>query len=142
VLKSQVAAPAAPAAGAWETFAPEKIDALRASGRPVFVDFTAAWCLTCQVNERLVLDSGAVRRGFAERGIALLRADWTNRDPAIARALEAFGRSGVPLYVLYGGGDAEPRVLPTILTPAVVLDAIAAVPPAAARVASAPPPET
>ena len=80
----------------------------------MFVDFTAAWCVTCQVNKRLVLNTDDVRAAFAERSVALVRADWTRRDPAITQALAALGRSGVPVYVLYRPGKA-PLVLPEVL---------------------------
>jgi thiol:disulfide interchange protein len=113
----------------WEEFSPAAIQAHRAEGRPVFVDFTAAWCISCQVNERLALQASAVRRAFAERDVALLKADWTRRDPEITRALAEFGRIGVPLYVLYPADPtAPPRVLPELLTPRIVLDALANLP--------------
>jgi thiol:disulfide interchange protein len=106
-----------------ETFSQQKLDALLASGQPVFVNMTAAWCITCLVNERTALSTGAVREVFAGKRIAYLKGDWTNRNPEITRLLEKFGRSGVPLYVLYRGGG-EPVVLPQILTQALVLDAL------------------
>jgi thiol:disulfide interchange protein DsbD len=109
---------------AWEPWSHERIAALSAQGRPVFVDFTAAWCVTCQVNKRLVLSQPDVEQAFRDRGVALLRADWTRRDPAIAAALAGFGRSGVPVYVLYPPGG-EPRLLPEILTREGVIDALA-----------------
>lgn len=112
---------------AWEAWSEAKVDRYRGEGRPVFVDFTAAWCITCKVNERTVLASDAVASAFRERDVAALKADWTKRDPAITRALESFGRSGVPLYVVYPPDpEAEPEVLPTILTRAIVLDALSA----------------
>jgi thiol:disulfide interchange protein DsbD len=89
------------------------------------VDFTAAWCITCQVNERVVFGSAAVRDAFREHGVVPMRADWTSQDPEITRALASFGRSGVPLAVLYpGDATAAPLVQPTILTPGVVLAAL------------------
>ena len=110
---------------AWEPFAQEKVDAYRLAGRPVFVDFTAAWCISCQVNERVALETGRVRSAFQGYDVALLKADWTRRDPVITRALAEFGRVGVPLYVLYPPDpSAEPRVLPELLTPAIVLEAL------------------
>ncbi len=111
--KSAGAAPASDD-GAWAAFTPETVAALVASGRPVFVDFTAAWCVTCQVNKRLVLNADDVRARFAEKGVALVRADWTRRDPAITQALAALGRNGVPVYVLYRPGK-EPLLLPEVL---------------------------
>jgi thiol:disulfide interchange protein DsbD len=107
---------------AWADWSEERVALLRSEGRPLFVDFTAAWCLTCQVNEQLVFSSAAVRERLAGRGVQLLRADWTRSDPAITRALSTFGRSGVPLMLLYGAG--EPEVLPTVLGPRAVLEAL------------------
>ena len=106
-----------------EAFSQQKLDTLLASGQPVFVNMTAAWCITCLVNERTALSTGAVREVFAGKRIAYLKGDWTNRNPEITRLLEKFGRSGVPLYVLYRGGR-EPVVLPQILTQSLVLDAL------------------
>jgi thiol:disulfide interchange protein DsbD len=95
----------------------------------VFVDFTAAWCVTCQVNKRLVLESEPVRRGFDQKQVTLLRADWTNRDADIAAALARLGRSGVPVYALYApGAGASPRLLPEILTRDLVRGALDALP--------------
>jgi thiol:disulfide interchange protein len=108
---------------ASEAFSQQKLDALLASGQPVFVNLTAAWCITCLVNERTSLSAGAVREAFADQRIAYLKGDWTNRNPEITRLLERFGRSGVPLYVLYRAGR-EPVVLPQILTQSLVLDAL------------------
>ena len=83
----------------------------------MFVDFTAAWCVTCQVNERLVLATAAVANKMKAIGVVAVRADWTRPDPDITRALAQFGRDGVPLYVLYSGKEADPpRILPQILT--------------------------
>ena len=109
---------------AWQSFNPSTVDSLRAQGRPVFVDFTAAWCLTCQVNKRTVLSSESVTTAFAEHDVALSRADWTNRDSTITKALESHGRSGVPVYVLYPGDGSGPRLLPEVLTDDIVLGAL------------------
>jgi thiol:disulfide interchange protein len=114
---------AAPAAS-WEPWSAERLDQLRGNGTAVFVDFTARWCLTCQVNERVALDNSAVRSRFAEAGIATLRADWTDANDAIARALAQFGRASVPLYVYYPAGGKEPVILPELLTPGIVLAAL------------------
>jgi thiol:disulfide interchange protein DsbD len=108
----------------WEPYSTVRVAELVAQGRPVFVDFTAAWCVTCQVNKRLVLTDASVRSAFARAGIVLLRADWTRRDPAITRALAALGRSGVPVYVLYRRGG-EPLLLPEVLQRQALIDAIA-----------------
>ena len=112
---------------AWEPFSPERLAALRAAGTPVFVNFTAAWCVTCLVNERVALRSPAVADAFTRKGVVALKADWTNRDPAIGQVLGSLGRSGVPLYVLYASGAetvAAPTLLPQILTEGAVIDAL------------------
>ena len=108
----------------WEPYSAQRVAELVAQGRPVFIDFTAAWCVTCQVNKRLVLTDAGVRGAFALVDAALLRADWTRRDPAITRALSALGRSGVPVYVLYRKGG-EPLLLPEVLQRQALIDAIA-----------------
>ena len=109
----------------WESFSPEKVEQLQAAGRAVFIDFTAAWCLSCQVNEQVAFGSSEVREKFAELGIAALKADWTRRDETITRALAEFGRNSVPLYVLFGPGNKhDPIILPEILTPGLVLEAL------------------
>jgi thiol:disulfide interchange protein len=106
-----------------EPFSQRRLDELRAENRPVFVNMTAAWCITCLVNERVALSTEAVKQAFAAGNIAYLKGDWTNRNPEITRILERHGRSGVPLYLLYAGGN-EPVVLPQILTAATVLQEI------------------
>lgn len=117
--------PALSAAEGWQTFSQAAVDATLAQGQPVFVNFTAAWCLTCQVNERMVLSSDTVQEAFRERNVALFKADWTRQDPEITAALESFGRSGVPLYVLYSGKRTPPPlILPAILTEPIVLEAL------------------
>jgi thiol:disulfide interchange protein DsbD len=120
---AQTAGVAAPARS-WETWSQQRVDELRQRGEPVFLDFTAKWCLSCQVNERVALDNPGVQKKFEQAGIVTLRADWTDGSDAIARALAGFGRASVPLYVFYprGGGDAV--ILPEILTPGIVLAAI------------------
>lgn len=126
-VRSQPAAASASeaTAGAWRPFEEGLVDAQRRAGRPVFVDFTAAWCISCQVNERLVLSDDAVLDAFRARGVVLVKADWTRREPDITRALESFGRSGVPLYVLYPPDPAAgPKLLPAMLTTGIVLDAL------------------
>jgi thiol:disulfide interchange protein len=106
-----------------EAWSVEKVAALRAEGKTLFVDFTADWCLTCKVNERGALASDTVQKAFAEKGVVSLVADWTSSDPAITAALAQFGRNGVPLYLVYLNGR-EPRVLPQVLTPGIVVDAL------------------
>ena len=109
----------------WIPFSQEEVERTLAQGRPVFLDFTAAWCLTCQVNERVVLSTDRVQEAFRDRSVALFKADWTRQDPEITEALEALGRNGVPVYALYrGSSDAEPHLLPAILTEQIVLDAL------------------
>jgi len=126
---SQVVAGAQPGS-AWQPFTPDALQQARAQGHPVFVDFTASWCLSCQVNERLILDRGDVRQRLHDSGATLLRADWTNQDPTITQALAALGRSGVPTYALYPADASQaPHVLPEVLTPGIVLDALNNLPP-------------
>jgi thiol:disulfide interchange protein DsbD len=113
----------------WAPWSPEREDALRAAGTPIFVNYTAAWCLTCQVNERLVFAADDVRDAFRRSGVAALKADWTDRSDAIARSLDRHGRSGVPLYVLYAGGPGTPaRILPQLPTRAEVIRALTTTP--------------
>ncbi len=112
------------AAEAADSFSPARLAALRHDGRPVFVDMSAAWCVTCLVNERLALAPAAVRSAFASSGITLLRGDWTRRDAGITDFLRRFGRDGVPLYVFFPAHDGAPRILPQILTPGLVLASI------------------
>jgi thiol:disulfide interchange protein DsbD len=114
----------------WEPWSQAAVDKYRAAGRPVFVDFTASWCLSCQVNERVALRTPEVDAAFRKANVALLKADWTERDDAISQALTALGRSGVPAYVLYSsnsGGDS-PVLLPEALTPGIVIDALSKLP--------------
>jgi thiol:disulfide interchange protein len=108
----------------WETFSPEAVARMRADNRAVFVDFTAAWCLTCQVNERVVLSSDRVAERLRQANVATLKADWTHKDEVITRALAEHGRQGVPLYVLYLPGAAAPVLLPEVLTEDLVLAAL------------------
>jgi len=120
------------ASGPWKPWSPEAVALARAEGRAVFVDFTAAWCVTCQVNKRLVLESESLHTRFEERNVLRLRADWTNQDPRITAALRDLGRIGVPVYAVYAaGGKGAPVLLPELLTQERVLRAIeeAATPP-------------
>ena len=107
----------------WTEYSPEKLAQLRTEGKVVFVDFTAAWCVTCQVNKRVALRADNVKARFAADNIVLMRADWTNRDERITQALAQFGRNGVPLYVLYDR-KGEASVLPELLTEGIVLAAL------------------
>ncbi|MBS4047521.1 MAG: thioredoxin family protein [Alphaproteobacteria bacterium] len=113
-------AQAQPGGAPTESFSRQKLDSLVAQQKPVFVNMTAAWCITCMVNERTALSSDSVQAAFRERGITYMKGDWTNQDPEITRVLEQNGRSGVPLYLYYAGGKSV--VLPQILTPAIVLE--------------------
>lgn len=118
----------APLAGDWQPFTPERLQSEIDQGRTVFVDFTAAWCLTCKFNESTVLESEAVREAFERRGIVKIKADWTNADPAITKILNQFGRPGVPLYVLYPAGKA-PIVFPELLTQSMILEKLETITP-------------
>ena len=108
--------------GDWQAFTPVRLQRELEQGRSVFVDFTAAWCLTCKFNEASVLESAEVREAFQRHGIVKLKADWTNGDPVITKLLQHFGRPGVPLYVLYLGKNEEPIVFPELLTKSILLD--------------------
>jgi len=108
--------------GDWQAFTPERLQAELEQGHNVFVDFTAAWCLTCKFNEASVLESHDVRDAFQRRGIVKMKADWTNGDPVITKLLQQFGRPGVPLYVLYPGKNGEPIVFPELLTKGMLLE--------------------
>jgi thiol:disulfide interchange protein DsbD len=121
-ISAGIASPSADAKA--DVFTDAKLAALRAAGRPVFVDATASWCITCLVNEKAVLSRQPVKDAFARRQVAYLVADWTSRNAAITRMLDANGRSGVPLYLYYAPGAAAPVILPQILTEAAVLSAI------------------
>ncbi|MCD6079569.1 MAG: protein-disulfide reductase, partial [Ramlibacter sp.] len=115
---------AATSQGRWQPWAPERVQQLVAAGQPVFVDFTAAWCVTCQYNKRTTLARADVMADFQARNVALLRADWTRRDPAITQALAQLGRNGVPVYVVYKRGK-PPLVLSEVLSADEVRSAIA-----------------
>jgi thiol:disulfide interchange protein DsbD len=109
----------------WQPYSQQNLDQARASGRPVFIDFTAAWCLSCQVNERVVLKSADVQQQFRDNKVTLIRADWTQYDPEITKQLASIGRSGVPTYVIYPADPkAQADVLPELLTKDIVLTAL------------------
>lgn len=111
------------AASEWVPFSQEKIASLRAEGKSVFVDFTATWCITCQVNKRVALNDEGVIQQMKAKKVVRMKADWTRKDASITAALAAFGRNGVPLYVIYPA-IGDPVVLPELLTPKIVIDAL------------------
>jgi thiol:disulfide interchange protein DsbD len=124
------------AQGQWQPWSAQAVSRYQSQGRPVFVDFTASWCLSCQVNERVALNQSEVRQAFQTANVALLRADWTRHDEAITQALTALGRSGVPAYALYTPGQSQPQMLPEVLTPGIVTDALGKLPKAATQASS------
>jgi thiol:disulfide interchange protein/DsbC/DsbD-like thiol-disulfide interchange protein len=113
---------AAAQAGGWQPFSPSLLQAELQQGHPVFVDFTAAWCLNCKFNEARVLENAVVREAFQRHGVTRMKADWTNGDPVITKILQQFGRVGVPFYVLYPGNSEQPVVFPELLTKDLVLE--------------------
>ncbi len=114
--------------GDWQPFTPERLQGELAQGHSVFVDFTAAWCITCKFNEATVLETAAVRDAFQRNNIVKLKADWTNADPAITKILKQFGRPGVPFYVLYPAGES-PITFPELLTKSILLDKLETITP-------------
>lgn len=121
---------ASPATGMWQDFSQSRLDELLQGNDPLFVDMTAAWCITCKVNERIALDIPGTQALFAQHNVTALKGDWTNQNPEITTFLESHGRKGVPLYVFYGARDPvsgkrpAPDILPQILTPAIVANAV------------------
>jgi thiol:disulfide interchange protein/DsbC/DsbD-like thiol-disulfide interchange protein len=109
----------------WQPYDAAEVAKLNAAGRPMLVNFTASWCLTCLVNERNAFADSSVQEVFRDKGVTLMRGDWTNRDPVITQALAAFGRAGVPLYVVYNSrpGTSQPLILPQLLTAGAIQDA-------------------
>ena len=124
-------------ASAWQPWTPGAVQRSLAAGEPVFVDFTASWCLSCQVNERVALSEPEVLQDFKAHRVVLFKADWTRQDPAITKTLAALGRSGVPVYALYLPGEDSPRLLPQVLTPGIVTEALDQIPAAGAQSAGA-----
>jgi thiol:disulfide interchange protein DsbD len=112
----------------WQPWSADAVSRYQSQGRPVFVDFTASWCLSCQVNERVALRQPEVQQAFRSANVVLMRADWTRHDEAITQALTALGRSGVPAYALYIPGNPDPQLLPEVLTPGIVTGAVASLP--------------
>ncbi len=105
----------------WERFSRDRLNQAVAAGRPVFVDFTAAWCITCLVNERIALETPTTRHAFGQAGVVKLKGDWTNRDAEITSLLKELGRAGVPLYLFWAPGADRPKILPQVLTEAMIL---------------------
>ena len=108
----------------WEKWSSEAIASAQAEGHPVYVDFTARWCATCQTNKKLVFGSDEVKKFFRENNVVTLKADWTKKDAAITKELAKWGRSAVPFNLVYLPDTAEPQILPELLTPGIVLDAL------------------
>jgi thiol:disulfide interchange protein DsbD len=125
---AQSASGSAAARSAWQPWSADAVQHALAAGQPVFVDFTASWCLSCQVNERVAVDRPEVMQAFTAANVVLLRADWTRQDPAITQALTDLGRSGVPVYALYTPGQSTPQLLPQVLTPGIVTGALSGLP--------------
>ncbi|MCG8507320.1 MAG: thioredoxin family protein, partial [Sphingomonadales bacterium] len=130
ILAAQFLAPMTPdpassqAEIAYEAYSEARVAELRAAETPIFVNFTADWCITCLVNERVALSTPEVVEFFRSRNIHALKADWTNRSPEIAGKLAEFGRSGIPLYLFYAPLSPEPLILPQVLTPGMVVEKI------------------
>ncbi len=124
--------------GQWQPWSADAVVRAQAAGRPVLVDFTASWCLSCQVNERVALQRPEVEQALAGANVALFKADWTRYDDSITQTLAALGRSGVPAYALYVPGETNPRLLPEALTPGIVLDAVSKLPRTATQASIAP----
>ena len=123
--EANAATPAATSDARWQPWSAERVAALNAEGRAVFVDFTAAWCVTCQVNKRTTLGNADVLADLDAKRVVLLRADWTRRDAAISAELTRLGRNGVPVYAIYKPGQALPTLLPELLSPQLLRDALA-----------------
>ena len=130
VAAASTGATAGHEADLWQPYDAARVAAIKAAGRPLLVNFTASWCLTCLVNERNAFADSGVQEVFRNQGVILMKGDWTNRDPQITKALAAFGRAGVPLYLAYNArpSSPQPRVLPQLLTPSLVKEAFADVP--------------
>ena len=109
----------------WLDYSPDLVEQLRSEGKPVFIDFTASWCVSCQANKKLVLNTRKIQAVFAQNEVAMVKADWTEQQEPITSVLASYGRNGVPLYVLYGSGEnSEPQILPELLTKRIVIDAL------------------
>lgn len=109
---------------AGEPWSQDRVDMLVAEGRPVFIDFTAAWCVSCQFNKQLTLNSPQVLNAFEENEVVVLIADWTNRDDRIAAAIRGYGAAGIPLYVYYAPGSSEPQILPPLINTGLIIETV------------------
>jgi thiol:disulfide interchange protein DsbD len=108
----------------WQAYDPVRLSEYQRDGQAVLVNFTAAWCITCLVNEKVAISQPAVQAQLRQRGVVYMKADWTSRDPRITEMLSRYGRSGVPLYLLFPGGGQDAVVLPNILTEGILIDAL------------------
>jgi thiol:disulfide interchange protein DsbD len=124
LLRETVSNSAASADAGFQPYSATTLAELRAQGKPVFVNMTADWCITCLTNEKVALSSAAVKEALEQGGITYLKGDWTHYDPAITALLTEFGRSGIPLYIFYPPAPASPVVLPQLLTPSMVVEAL------------------
>ncbi|MDP2374066.1 protein-disulfide reductase DsbD [Reyranella sp.] len=111
----------------WERFSRDRMNVAHAAGKPVFVDFTAAWCITCLVNERVALETPATKKAFEQAGVVKLKGDWTNRDDEITGVLKELGRAGVPLYLFWAPDAGAPKILPQVLTEAMILSELSSI---------------
>ena len=111
----------------WQKYSSLAVSQSRQKGQGVFIDFTADWCINCQVNDRLVLQNSNVVRAFKDQGIIAFKGDWTKYDPAITQALASFGRDSIPVYVYYPPGGDVPIILPQIITPNMILQCIGSI---------------
>jgi thiol:disulfide interchange protein DsbD len=115
---------AAPTDITWSPWSTQSVEQLRSQNRIIYIDFTARWCATCQANKKVVFHSNEVLKLFRDKNIATLRGDWTNRDPLISQELAKYSRSAVPFNLIWLPGKSEPVILPELLTPAIVMDAV------------------
>ncbi|WP_284274930.1 thioredoxin family protein, partial [Sphingomonas astaxanthinifaciens] len=122
VIVPAAAPVAARSVGGADAWSEAKVASARAQGRPVFVYFTADWCLSCKVNEASTIERDSVRDALKAANAEVLRADWTDADPVITRFLDSRGRAAIPLYLWYAPGAAEPEELPQVLTPAMLIE--------------------
>jgi thiol:disulfide interchange protein DsbD len=119
-----VAKTASPTQGEWQVFDPVRLNEMQRDRQPVLLNFTAAWCITCLVNEKVAISRQNVQAQLREKGVVYMKADWTNKDPQITQMLKQYGRSGVPLYLLFPGNGQEAVLLPNILTEGILTDAL------------------